>query len=168
MKFFTNTGRGVEIPELVERSKAYTQYLQSIKESLPASAFQFATTQWHYDHNDHRCPHDSWVESLTIKEPAGGDRLQHRSVEISVRLLGAFHDGRILIDYADVQRYSLERPETLAGHGDWLVDEIRLSENGLVLHEVLFRTDCRWLIEARDMVHGIQGPDKRGNRPCGF
>jgi WD40 repeat protein len=151
MNFFTNVDGRLEIPKLLERSKAYKEYLLSIKDRLPVSAFEFATANWHYDYGDHRCPHDSWVESLTINEPASRERLQHRSVAITVRLLGAFHDGHILIDYADVQTYSLVRPKSLPGHGDWLVDEIRSSENGLVLHEVLFSSDSRWLIEARDV-----------------
>src|SRR5712664_461435 len=141
MKFFANTGTITEIPELLERSKAYREYLQSIKERLPLSAFEFATAAWHYDYSDHRCLHDSWVESLTIKERESGERLHHRSLSISARLFGAFHDGHVLLDYADVYMYSLEGPKARAGHGDWLVDEIRLSENGLVLHEVLFSND---------------------------
>ena len=151
MNFFANLGERLEIPNLLERSKAYEEYLTSIKNRLPVSTFEFATADWHYDARDHRCPHDSWVESLTINEPASGERLQHRSLGISVRLLGAFHDGHILIDYTGVHAYSLERPKKLAGHGDWSVDEIRLSENGLVLHEVLFSSDTRWLIEAQDI-----------------
>jgi len=47
--------------------------------------------------------------------------------------------------------YSLEGPKTRSGHGDWLFDEIRLSENGFVLHEVLFSNDSLWLIEAKDI-----------------
>ncbi len=148
MKFFAKAGRAAHVSEL----RAYTEYLQSVKERLPLSAFEFAAAAWHYDHNDHRCPHDSWVESLTINEPARGARLQDRSLRISTRLLGAFHDGHLLLDYVEVHMYSFENPKTRAGHGDWLVDEIRLSETGLVLHEVLFGNDCRWLIEAKDIL----------------
>jgi hypothetical protein len=151
MKFFAKAGRATDISELIEQSRTYTEYLQSVKERLPLSAFEFATAPWHYDHSDHRCPHDSWVESLTINEPATGERLQHRSLRISTRLLGAFHDGHLLLGYADVQMYSLESPKTQAGHGDWLIDEIRLSDNGCVLHEVLLSNDSRWLIEAKDI-----------------
>jgi WD40 repeat protein len=147
MKFFANAGSVTE----VERTNAYRKYLQSLKERLPVTAFEFATAAWHYDHSDHRCPHDSWVESLTIAEPARGERFQDRSLRISTRLLGAFHDGHLLLSYADVQAYSLESPKVRAGHGDWLVDEIRLSDNGFVLHEVLFSNDNRWLIEAKDI-----------------
>jgi len=151
MKFFANIGGVTEVSEVLERSKVYREYLRSVKERLPASAFEFATAAWHYDYSDHRCPHDSWVESLTIDEPARGGRLEDRSLRISTRLLGAFHDGHLMLDYADVQMYSLENPKTRSGHGDWLFDEIRLSENGIVLHEVLFSNDSLWLIEAKDI-----------------
>ena len=151
MKFFAKAGRPTDISELLEQSRAYTEYLQSVKERLPLSAFEFATAAWHYDYSDHRCPHDSWVESLTIDEPARGGRFEDRSLRISTRLLGAFHDGHLLLDYADVLMYSLESPKTRSGHGDWLFDEIRLSENGFVLHEVLFSNDSLWLIEAKDI-----------------
>lgn len=38
------------------------------------------------------------------------------------------------------------------GHGDWLTDEIRRSDRGLVLHEILFRTGNRWTLESADIV----------------
>jgi len=57
-----------------------------------------------------RCPHDSWIESLTIDEPATGGRLQNRSLLISARLLGAFHDGHLLLGYADVQNVLTRKP----------------------------------------------------------
>ena len=77
--------------------------------------------------------------------------MEARSLHISTRLLGAFHDGYLLLGYADVQMYSLESPKALAGHGDWLVDEVRLSDSGFVLHEVLLSNDSRWVIEAKDI-----------------
>jgi hypothetical protein len=151
MKFFANVGRATALPEVLERTRAYRKYLQSVKERLSVTAFEFAAAAWHYDHSDHRCPHDSWVESFTIDEPAAGERSQDRSLRISTRLLGAFHDGHLLLGYADVQTYSLESAKGRTGHGDWLVDEIRLSDNGFVLHEVLFSNDSRWRIEAKDI-----------------
>ena len=151
MKYFVDAGSVTDISGLLERSRAYREYLRSVKEHLPLSAFEFATAMWHYDYSDHRCPHDSWVESLTIEEPARGGRLKDRSLRISTRLIGAFHDGHLLLGYADVQMYSFEGPKTRAGHGDWLVDEVRLSENGFVLPEVLLSNDSRWLIEAKDI-----------------
>jgi hypothetical protein len=42
---------------------------------------------------------------------------------------------------------------TKTGHGDWLYDEIRLSERGLVLHEVEFSSNGHWLIECKDIKY---------------
>jgi len=61
------------------RWNTYSEYLNSLGDRLPASAYSSAIADWHYDHLDSRCPHDSWVESITIAEPASGDRSQRRN-----------------------------------------------------------------------------------------
>ena len=140
-----------ELSEILEGFRAYQEYLPTVKDRLPSSAFEFAAAPWHYDHEDHRCPHDSWVDSLTIHETAKGERSQHRSLHISVVLLGAYHDGYLSLEYSDVHAYALQNPKARAGHRVWMIDEIRLSENGLVFHEVSFSNDSNWLIEARNV-----------------
>jgi len=134
--------------------QAYTAYLESIRHALPKSAYDFAAAQWHYNYTDHRCPHDSWLESLTISEPALGSREEIRHVDIVLRLLGAFHDGALELSYSSVSSYSLSGAPGIignAGHGNWLADEIRLSEKNMVHHEVLFSNGSRWLIESKDI-----------------
>ena len=138
---------------------AYYRYLESVKDSLPPDAFSFATATWHYDFSDHRSPHDSWVESITLREPSSGERHQHRKIEITVMLLAAYHDGHIVLAYQDVRSYQLTAlPSSNStplrnGHGDWLIDEVRLSESGLVSHEILFSSGARWLIESADIQY---------------
>lgn len=135
---------------------AYRTYLTSIRDSLPPSAYEFATASWR-EGEDHRNPHDSWVESLTIVEPSSGERHEMRSLEMHVRLLGAYHDGHMVLIYRDVQSYGLNTPLTFkgpplnVGHGDWLVDEVTLSESNLVQHEIEFSRGTRWCIECRDI-----------------
>jgi hypothetical protein len=46
-----------------------------------------------------------------------------------------------------------DSPPLNVGHGDWLTDEIRLSDRNLVLHEIEFSRGSRWLIEAEDIVY---------------
>jgi hypothetical protein len=142
-------------PEDIEIAfRAYTAYLESVRHALPESAYEFATADWHYDHTDHRCPHDSWLEALTISEPALGSRREMRHVEIVARLLGAFHDGTLELSYPGVCSYSLSGASGSsgnAGHGDWLTDEIRLSEKNMVHHEIVFSNGSRWLIESKDI-----------------
>ena len=89
-----------------------------------------------------------------IREPASGARKEIRSVEIVARLFAAYHDGHIELKYSNVESYSLASGVTDgAGHGDWLSDEIRLSERGLVLQEVEWSRGGLWLIECGDVAY---------------
>lgn len=150
-------------PELINsRFAAYRNYLQSIEGKLPAPAYEFAVSEWHYNPEAHRCPHDAWVESLIVSEPCSGNRQQHRGIQICLRLLAAYHNGHIQLTYKDVRSYSLNTPADFqapplgVGHEDWLTDEIRLSERGLVIHEIEFSRGSRWLIECGDIVYEWQ------------
>jgi len=132
----------------------YCAYLESVKNRLPPSAYDFATASWHYDFSDHRAPHDGWVEQLIISEPATGERKEIRALEVIVQLFAAYHDGRIELKYSDVESYSLASGVTNAsGHGDWLYDEIRLSEEGRVLHEIEWSNGGLWLIECGNITY---------------
>lgn len=148
-----------DLSALKARYEAYLEYLHSIKARLPSSAHEFATASWHYDPSHHQCPHDAWVESLTISEPSEGDNHEERSIEMNLCLLGAYHDGYIEVTYKQVKSYSLYTPAEFkgpplnVGHGDWLVDEIRLSEREFVLHEIEFSRGSRWVIECEDIIY---------------
>jgi hypothetical protein len=120
----------------------YARYIESIRDRLPASAFEFATATWR-NPEDHRSLHDSWVESLVVNEIATGERNSERTTEILVRLLGPYHDGFTTLRYRDVVAFSIDSPHSERGHGDWLCDEVRLSERGLVFHEVDWRSRSR-------------------------
>ena len=90
----------------------YFEYLRSVESRLPASARQFAMAPWHYDQQDHRCPHDSWLEALTISEPSSGVRCEIRSINILIRLLGAYHDGYLNCDtkMSGITRWRVSEP----------------------------------------------------------
>lgn len=138
---------------------AYRAYLNSVRDKLPDSAFSFASAAWHYDAQDSRCPHDSWVEELIVNEPSSGEQSERRGLEIRLRLLGAYHDGHIELTYPNVLGYSLMKPGQhhapgrQHGHGDWLIDEVRLSEQGGVLHEIAFSHGSHWQIECDDIEY---------------
>lgn len=80
-------------PGSSESFEQYRNFLLSIKEQTPVAAYEFAAASWHYDHEDHRCPHDRWVESPLVHEPSSGSRQEKRDLEIDVRLFAAFHDA---------------------------------------------------------------------------
>jgi len=136
----------------------YQEYLQSIQGRLPDSARDFALSHWHYDFEDHRCPHDAWLESVAIREPAQGERKEFRQIEIRIALLGAYHDGNIEIFYPQVANYHIVRGFDSStrgkkiGHGDWLTDEVRLTDAGRVIHEIEFEKGI-WVIEAGDIEY---------------
>jgi hypothetical protein len=58
----------------------YYEYLDSVKESMPQEAHSFAVADWHYDHDDRRCPHDAWVEALVVAELSSGTRSETRDL----------------------------------------------------------------------------------------
>ena len=127
---------------------------------MPGEAYSFAAADWHYDHDDPRCPHDAWVEDLVVTEVASGPRAEIRDLEIRVRLLGAWHDGHIELTYTKVQSYLFDTPRKLEypmrpdkGHEDWMIDEVRLSDLGYVVHEVAFSRSSSWLIESEDLIY---------------
>jgi hypothetical protein len=138
-------------PLLKTRFEAYKDYLKKIGDKMPSSARDFALADWHYDFMDHKCPHDSWVEHLKIYEESSGDRRQNRVSHIEIKLLGAWHDGYLELMYKKTTRYSLTNNRGWKSHGDWLYDEVRLSEDGFVLHEIEFVGGIEWLIECEDI-----------------
>jgi hypothetical protein len=94
-----------------------------------------ATSDWYTSPSDHRCPHDAWVEAVTISERVEGERQEKRAIEIQIRLLGAYHDGKIEYAYRGVNEYSLQTSGTAKGHGDWLRDNIEDCD-GAILHSI--------------------------------
>ena len=156
--------------------KEYREYLESINDRLPATTYDYATADWHYNSKDPRSPHDAWVEEISIREVSRENEPQDRAIEILVRLLGAYHDGHIELRYKNVRTYSVGKSfpigvmaesdlggqpdlmddffQNLAnqGHNDWLVDEIRLTQQGLVIHEIKFMLG-RWIIECEELTY---------------
>lgn len=139
----------------------YKKYLSSVKEQFPEKAFNFANAQWHYDTEDSRCPHDAWLEALEIYEEKIPESTSKRTTNIKISLLGAYHDGIITIIYERVSLYYLNKTpgennrfglmKGLNFHGDWLIDEIYLTNEGLIIHDIEFANDARWTIHCEDI-----------------
>jgi hypothetical protein len=133
----------------------YQQYLRQHQHEFPATAFALATSEWYQNPTDHRCPHDSWLENVTLSESRETER-NSRVLSICIRLLGAYHDGHIEFFYPGVVSYTLESPSSGTGAGDWLYDEFRLSANGNLVHEIEWSASTsgkltNWIIEAADV-----------------
>lgn len=137
--------------------RAYLAYLDDMSDKLPDNTRAFAFAPGHYDMSHRRCPHDSWVDSLSITELCEGDRNHIRRLEIKARFMGAYHDGFFELTYTDVTKYLLSvgstiRKDARIGHGDWVVDEILMKGN-LVCHEIQFSNSGRWKIVCSDITY---------------
>ena len=159
MKFFTDIMHDLDAYYLEPRSRfeLYAEHLEQIKSKLPERVYEFAAAPWHYDHGE-KGPHDSWLESLTIFEPSGGERNSERSIEIEAKLLSGYHDRILTLHYFGVRKYKIQSPARYkhlpsykTGHGDWLYDEFHISRSGRVIHEVRFSRGSTWWIECDDM-----------------
>jgi hypothetical protein len=135
----------------------YAAYLADVRDRMPPGAFALATSGWYFNPSDHRCPHDAWLDSCQLEEVTGPS-LHNRRLDLTVRLLGAYHDGYLILRYTDVTRYRLDfQPtpqDTGHGHRDWRYDEFRAVGSRRVEHEIeWWGTACTgtWLIEAADV-----------------
>ena len=156
---------GVWIPvnNMGSRWSEYKDYLETIKDKLPPDGYLIGSNYWRLGMSSPGNFHDSWVEKVVIsEEPTEGRRhrikAQHRRLDIFVRLLGSYWDRYHELHYFDVQSYALffgpeDGERTAVPHSDWLIDEVRLSDNGYMIHEVEFRSGARWLIECKDFTY---------------
>ena len=136
--------------------RRYREYVTNSESTFPGGAFSLASSDWYFDPREHRCPHDAWLESVLISEPATGGRNEQRVTTIRARLLSAYHDGFIEFSYPHVFRYSLDSPSSPRGLGDWRYDEFRVSPAGRLIHEIEWSgfpggEGSRWIIEASDV-----------------
>jgi hypothetical protein len=141
----------------------YQEYLASVREHMPPSAYALATSSWYFDNRDHRAPHDAWLETASVVERFDPDEPKRRTVAVELRLLGAYHDGYIELSYRDVSRYRIDlsprEKDSRRGHRDWRYDEFRLASHGRVEHEIEWwgiRQTGNWLIEAADVEYRWQ------------
>jgi len=154
MTYILGAQRDCSYAEMKANFERYRAYLKEQRSRFPPAAHALATSDWYYNFDDHRCPHDAWLERLTIEESDQEQGREERTIALRIRLLGAYHDGRIELRYPRVYGYRLDTWDGARGHRDWRFDEFRLSEDGHLLHEIEWagaEATCRWLIEASDI-----------------
>jgi len=140
--------------DVIGAFKRYRDYLAPLRDAFPRSAYALATSDWYFNFGDHRCPHDGWLESFCLTEPSSGSQREIRTLSMQIRLLGAYHDGYIELLYPQVFAYRLDIADSQYGHRDWRYDELRLSNDGHVIHEIEWcgaNATGSWLIEASDV-----------------
>jgi len=134
--------------------RRYREHLKRERHRFPPSAYALATSGWYHDAADHRCPHDAWLESVEIREPACGARREVRSMAMRVRLLGAFHGGHIELHYLPVHGYRLDFFPGAGSHRDRGYDEFTVNRAGRLIHTGEWfgaGETAVWRIEASDV-----------------
>ena len=136
-------------------SSAYPAYVRQVSSLVPTDALEFMRAAWHYEHRDERCPHDARLEQLLVREFEDGD---FRANDIEMQLAGA-HGNRITLQYRDVQSYAVEKtksdwPAGDRSHGDWLIDEMLVLEDGFLSHEIVF-TNSVVKVKHRDLKYTV-------------
>src|SRR5258706_465338 len=116
--------------------RRYRSYLEVERRRFPPVALALATSEWYFTPDDHRCPHDAWLQHLVVQEVGRGERHEHRAVALSIQLLGAYHDLVLTFNYGRVFRYVFEGLDIQEGHAEWRYDEFRVNEHGHLLHEI--------------------------------
>jgi hypothetical protein len=118
---------------------------------------QFATEAWYRNPSDHRCPHDAWLDAVEVRELAEGARHERRRSAITIRLVGAYHDGHIVFRYSGVTRFAIDCDASAGGVGDWIRDEFSTSDAGLLEHRISWcrgtSSEAEWFIEAEDVSY---------------
>ncbi|QMU60618.1 MAG: hypothetical protein GKR92_02465 [Gammaproteobacteria bacterium] len=134
----------------------YKKYLTAHKDKFSESVFKLASSDWWYDFNNHKCPHDAWLERALISEPSKGERNENRTTEVILMLLGANQDGYIELSYKNVVSINLDSHNVKLGHKDWRYDEFRYTKSGLFVHEIEWsgsNETANWEIEAEDIEY---------------
>ena len=162
MAFILSAQRDVDDIHVARRHwQRYQAYLRDNQAQFPPGAYELATNGWYFGFDDHRAPHDAWLESAVFLEPSEGQRSQHRHLSLELTLLAARHDLWIKLRYPRVYSYTMSSAGSDEGHGDWRYDEFRLAENGHLIHEIEWAgkpssEGSRWLIETSDVEFSVE------------
>jgi len=162
MRFLYMQPDGEEFdPDLfMKADKAYQDYIQSVKASLPPEVYKFLQESW-YIADEGRGEwhlHDmKFQEMLVVEHRLGGDG---KIVSDVMLRLGNrnFNEASLRITYHNVQEYSitLKRGPNVEGegktHGNVDTHELILSASGRIIHEIEFHY-AHLCIECADLTY---------------
>lgn len=140
-----------EIASMMAAHAHYSAYLDDNRARFPDGVYELAASNWRHNFNDHRALHDSWIEAFRFLDGSLPDGGGNRNNDLEILVLGAYHDGRTRLRYKNVHGVRLSLSDARDGPAEIYRDEIRLSDSGLVLHEIEFLARDNWLIECEDM-----------------
>lgn len=123
--------------------EAYFDYLSSARSDFPAGLYAYAANREHYSPEGRNTLHSAWLI---------GVQLGYRAQDVVLAFLSAWHDRKHVLTYVGVESYTLDiEVDYSAGNRDLLAHEFRWDD-GLITHEIAFRTGRTLRIIARDVI----------------
>ena len=137
---------------MFESLDSYMSYLEAHQSKFPEHIYQFAADESRHNLQSPHSLHDSWLSSLSIKEPRNTGSEITAWPNIELILLGQMHDRNISLLYTNVHSYKIvgsKNPYNWADtfHGDIEAHKITLGSHATFLHEISFVSGSKILIE---------------------
>jgi len=123
--------------------------------------FEFASNPENHDLSSPNSLHDAWLEQWCIAEVSLSNERRKRLVEINARFLGPRHDRHIFLTYKNVGRYTMQNPEEFEmaphiAHGDLLIHELTIIQDGLFEHELRFSRGTVFSVQFSGFEHRVE------------
>jgi len=142
----------------------YLDYLETIKGSLPAHVAEFASSKQFFTLDSPHSLHDAWLNSVEVRETRRSEQPREPTVTLTLKLLGQYHDRVIVLEYENVFQYRMEGTREIKDgppnfqygdtfHGDVITHEVRLGNEGHIIHEIAFATESALLVECLNFTH---------------
>lgn len=135
----------------------YRHYLEENREKFPPAVFEFAASVERHNLDSPHSLHDAWVSSITVKENRKKQRPFEPRLTVELVMLGPMHDRDIILTYEGVTSYLIEgnkNPYNWADtiHGDVSCHEVRVTEEGLLVHKIEFVSQSRFVITCENLA----------------
>ena len=116
----------------------------------------FFRASWYSDRKDHRCPQDSFLDSIQVDDEESGETNETSGDVITVRLRKAEGVAQIAFTYSGVRHRELTCYQCDQGIGYWLRDEFTIGASGILRHRITWQSPLngtsQWIIEAQNVM----------------
>jgi hypothetical protein len=128
---------------------------------MPEFLYAFAANPDNHDLKNPNSLHDSSLVCWGVREFPVKLKPKSRQVSIECCLLGSRHDRMIHLNYGCVLSHQIREPTDAPlsesrGHGDLLVHEIQVLQDGIFSHELVFSTGFSFLAHFREFEHRVE------------
>jgi len=117
-----------------EEFEKYLEYLNAIKEKLPKDIFEFASDINRHSFSEESL-HDSWLKSVECSH-----NFETRTADITLTLLGAYHDREFTFCFHSVSQYKLFQ-QMLDPCRDLISYEIGIEKDYYEKEKFVFRAE---------------------------